>query len=244
MDRSRILIADDERELRRMVRLALERHDYAVREAETGQEAIVEFARYKPDVLLLDLVLPDLTGVEVCREIRRTQHQPIIVLSVVQDEAMKIAALDAGADDYVTKPFGIGELLARVRVALRRGVTERDQRPIIRTNGLSVDLEKHRVDVDHRHVHLTPTEFSLLRYFATNAGRLLTHKMILKAVWGEEHAYDVHVIRTYINQLRSKLGDDDAGSVHRFIETEPGIGYRFVEPDDVLAKVEPKTSDC
>jgi two-component system KDP operon response regulator KdpE len=243
MDRARILIADDEPQLRRTVRLALERHGYAVREAATGKEAIAEFARYRPDVLLLDLVLPDLTGVEVCREIRRFQHQPIIVLSVVQDEGMKIAALDAGADDYVTKPFGIGELLARVRVALRRGATERVQLPVIEANGLSLDLERHRVSVDEREVHLTPTEFSLLRYLATNAGRLLTHNMILKAVWAEKDDADAHVIRTYINQLRSKLGDDDTRSGHRFIATEPAIGYRFIEADETLTKAERRTDD-
>jgi two-component system KDP operon response regulator KdpE len=196
---------------------------------ETGREAIEEFPRFKPDVIVLDVLLADMSGVDVCREIREEHHEPIIVLSAVGDEATKIAALDAGADDYVTKPFGAGELLARIRVALRRGATDRMQVPIISAEGLRIDLEHHRVDVDNREVHLTPTEFSLLRYLATNHGRLATQSMILKAVWGDAHAGDSHILRTYINQLRSKLGDD--GRARRLILTEPGIGYRFVDTE-------------
>jgi two-component system KDP operon response regulator KdpE len=205
----------------------LEGHGNVVREAESGKDALEEFARFRPDVVLLDLVLPDTTGVDVCREIRRTYHEPIIVLSVIADDAMKVAALDAGADDYVTKPFSSEELLARVRVALRRGATERCQLPLIEVGGLSIDLERHRVTVDHEEVHLTPTEFSLLRCMATHPGALLTHARILEAVWGD--AQDLGILRTFVNQLRSKLGDD--GLRRRFILTEPGIGYRFVDTE-------------
>ncbi len=227
MQRTRVLVADDESQLRRTIRRILEGHSCVVREAETGRAAIDEFIRFKPDVMLLDLVLPDMSGIDVCRDIRRTYHEPIIVLSVVGEEAMKIAALDAGADDYVTKPFGSGELLARIRVALRRGATDRHQEPIITADGLRIDLEHHRVHVDEREIHLTPTEFKLLRYLATNAGRLLTHSMILASVWGAANSQDTHILRTYMNQLRGKLGE--GGGARRWILTEPGLGYRFIE---------------
>jgi two-component system KDP operon response regulator KdpE len=227
----RILIVDDEPQLRRALKRALEGHGYAVREAEDGVSALAEFLAFKPDVVLLDLVLPDMSGVEVCRELRRDHQTPIIVLSVIGDERTKIAALDEGADDYLTKPFVVGELLARIRVALRRGSSDRDQRPEIKVGELAIDLESRAVTLRGRAVHLTPTEYSLLKYLATNAGKALTHPMILRAVWGGEYADDFHILRTYINQLRSKLEADAASPT--FILTDPGVGYRFVEPDTI-----------
>ena len=225
----RILIVDDEPQLRRAPRRALEGHGYAVREAEDGVSALAEFQVFKPDVVLLDLVLPDMGGVDICRELRRDHQTPIIVLSVLGDEQTKIAALDEGADDYLTKPFAIGELLARIRVALRHGSSGRVQQPQIKVGELAIDLERRLVTLGGKAVHLTPTEYSLLKYLATNAGRPLTHPMILRAVWGGGYVNDSHILRTYVNQLRSKLEADPSNPA--LILTDPGIGYRFAEAD-------------
>jgi two-component system KDP operon response regulator KdpE len=224
---ARILVVDDEAQLRRALRRSLEGHGYAVRESEDGEAALRDADAFKPDVILLDLMLPDMTGVDVCRELRRKYVTPIIVLSVVGDESAKVAALDEGADDYLTKPFGMDELLARVRVSLRRGSTSRAQSGVITAGDLTIDLERRRVLVAGDEIHLTPTEFTLLKYLATNAGKVLTHPMILRAVWGAEYATDTHVLRTCINQLRAKLHDDSASP--RYIRTDPGVGYRFAD---------------
>jgi two-component system KDP operon response regulator KdpE len=224
----RILVVDDEPQLRRAVTRSLEGHGYDTREAADGAGALATFDAYKPDVVLLDLMLPDMTGVDVCRAIRKTNATPIIILSVVGEERSKVAALDEGADDYVTKPFGMDEVLARVRVALRRGASDRGQQPHIRVDGLALDLERRRGELDGDEVHLTPTEYALLKYLATHAGKVLTHPMILRAVWGDEYAEDVQNLRTHINQLRGKLRDD--ATAPRFILTEPGVGYRFADP--------------
>ncbi len=223
---ARVLVVDDEAQLRRALTRSLEGHGYSVREAEDGSAALQEIELFRPDVVLLDLMLPDMSGVKVCQELRRKHTTPIIVLSVLGEEKTKVDALDAGADDYLTKPFGMDELLARVRVALRRGSSERDQQPVISTGGLVIDLERRVVGVDEREVRLTPTEYSLLKYLALNAGKVLTHAMILREVWGAEYVDDTHVLRTCMNQLRAKLGDDPASP--RFIRTDPGVGYRFV----------------
>lgn len=219
----RILIVDDETQLRLALKRALEGHGYSVREAEDGESGLREFDVFKPDVVLLDLMLPGMSGVEVCATLRRTAQTPIIVLSVIDDERTKVEALDEGADDYLTKPFDADELLARVRVALRRGSTLREQAAVIDAGDLAIDLERRDVRASGERVHLTPTEYSLLKYLATNEGRVLTHPMILRAVWGAEYADDRHLLRTYINQLRAKLGDE--ASSH--IVTDPGVGYRF-----------------
>lgn len=228
MSGPRILIVDDETQLRRSLRRSLEGHGYDVREAEDGTTALSAFETFKPDVLLLDLMLPDMSGVQVCRQLRGKYPTPIIVLSVIGDERTKVEALDEGADDYLTKPFGMNELVARIRVALRRGSSDRQQQGQIALADLLIDLERRLVTVGGKEVHLTPTEYSLLKYLATNAGRVLTHPMILRAVWGAEYTEDTHILRTYINQLRSKLGDDP--SRPRFIRTDPGVGYRFLDP--------------
>jgi two-component system KDP operon response regulator KdpE len=225
----RILVVDDELQLRRALTRSLEGHDYAVREAGDGAGALSEFEGFKPDVVLLDLMLPDMSGVDVCRELRRKHQTPIIILSVIGEERTKVSALDEGADDYLTKPFGMDELFARIRVALRRGASDRDQQAMISSAGLVLDLERRAVSVDGDEVRLTPTEYSLLKYLALNAGKVLTHAMILREVWGAEYVDDTHVLRTYVNQLRSKLHDDSASP--RFIRTDPGVGYRFLFPD-------------
>jgi two-component system KDP operon response regulator KdpE len=229
MSAPRILVADDESQLRRAVRRSLEGHGYAVREAEDGSSSLRELAAFKPDVVLLDLVMPDMSGVDVCRELRKASQVPVIVLSVVGEERRKVEALDAGADDYLTKPFGMDELLARIRVALRRGSADRAQASVIKTGDLRIDLERRDVQLHGEPVHLTPTEYSLLKYLATNGGRVLTHPMILGAVWGPEYTSDVQLLRTFINQLRAKFGEDR--DTPRYIYTDPGVGYRFAEPE-------------
>jgi two-component system, OmpR family, KDP operon response regulator KdpE len=225
---ARILVVDDEAQLRRAVARSLDGHGYHARAVEDGKSALSTFETFKPDLVLLDLMLPDIDGVAVCTELRRRHHTPIIILSVVGEEQMKVAALDAGADDYLTKPFGMDELLARIRVALRRGASDRTQQPVISLGGLQVDIERRTVSLDGSDLHLTPTEYSLLKYLATNVGKVLTHAMILREVWGAEYADDTHVLRTCVNQLRTKLGDDPASP--RFIRTDPGVGYRFLDP--------------
>lgn len=227
---ARILVIDDEPQLRLALRRALEGYGYTLKDADDAASGLRAFDAFKPDVVLLDLVLPDGSGVDVCRTIRGRSATPIIVLSVVGDEETKIAALDEGADDYLTKPFATGELLARIRVALRHGSTTRGQQGRIVAGDLTMDLERRDVRVCEREVRLTPTEYSLLKYLATNAGKVLTHPMILRSVWGVDYAADTHVLRTYINQLRSKLGDDPAAP--RYIRTDPGVGYRFVDDGD------------
>lgn len=225
---ARVLVVDDEPQLRRALRRGLEGHGFTVREAEDGRSALAEVDSFQPDLILLDLMLPDMSGIDMCRELRRTRETPVILLSVIGDERSKVAALDEGADDYLSKPFGSEELLARIRVALRHAARSHHD-AIIRVSGLTLDLERRNVRVDGREVRLTPTEYSLLKYLAVNAGRVVTHPMILRSVWGEEYAQDSHSLRTYINQLRAKLGDD--ASSPRFIRTEPGVGYRFAEPE-------------
>jgi two-component system, OmpR family, KDP operon response regulator KdpE len=225
---ARILIVDDEMQLRRAVRRALEGHGYLVQEAEDGASALAAYQMFKPDVVLLDLMLPDISGVEVCRRLRELRETPIIILSVVGDEKTKVQALDQGADDYLTKPFGSDELLARIRVALRRAALPQSD-GAFKLQDLEIDTTRRMVTVAGQEVHLTPTEYSLLTYLAANAGKVLTHPMILRAVWGAEYAEDSHVLRTYVNQLRAKLRDDPAAP--RFIRTDPGVGYRFAAPE-------------
>jgi two-component system, OmpR family, KDP operon response regulator KdpE len=226
----RVLVVEDEPQLRFALRRYLEESGYAVREVEDSAGALREFDGFKPDVVLLDLMLPDGSGVDVCREIRRDHQTPIVVLSALGDEKTKVKALDEGADDYLTKPFGMDELLARIRVALRHGSSLRTNQPVITAGDLRIDLELRRVTLGERELRLTPTEYTLLKYLATNAGKVLTHPMILRAVWGAAYAEDSSVLRTYVNQLRGKLDDDPDNP--RFIRTEPRIGYRFGSPGD------------
>jgi two-component system, OmpR family, KDP operon response regulator KdpE len=221
----RILIIEDEHQLRYALRRYLDESGYSVRDAEDGTTGLRDFATFKPDVVLLDLMLPDMNGVEVCQNIRQKSETPIVVLSALGEERTKVEALDQGADDYLTKPFGMDELMARIRVALRHGSTLRPNQPLVEVNDLTVDLENRRVTLRGKEVHLSPTEYSLLKYLATNAGKVLTHVMILRAVWGIEYGDDTGVLRTYINQLRLKLEDDT--NHPKYIRTEPRIGYRF-----------------
>lgn len=224
-DGARILIVDDEAPIRRFLRVALQADGHAVIEAATAREGIAAAAREAPGLVVLDLGLPDADGLTVLREIRGWSQTPVLVLSVRADEAGKVAALDAGAQDYVVKPFGVKEFLARVRGLLRdRGA---EAAPSVLTAGaLRIDAADHSATLDGRPLQLTRREFDLLWMLASHRGRLVTQEMILRAIWGPAHAEDSQYLRVYIRQLRQKLGDDAANP--RFIATEPGIGYRFI----------------
>jgi two-component system, OmpR family, KDP operon response regulator KdpE len=220
----RILIVDDEPAIRRFLQTALADDEFALSTAESGHAALASVVTGKPDVILLDLGLPDLDGVEVITRIRQWSQVPIIVLSVRDREADKVRALDAGADDYLTKPFGVGELLARIRVMLRRSVQQAPE-PVIRIDELEVDLARRLVKLCGEVVALTPTEYELLRLLATNAGKVLTHRQILKQIWGTGYLEQPHVLRVNISNLRHKIETD--ASRPRYILTESGVGYRF-----------------
>lgn len=223
-----ILTVDDDPHVVRSLRAALESHGYEVRAAPSGASALEACASQRPDVVLLDLAMPGLDGVEVCRRLRSWSQIPILVLSARVQEAEKVRALDAGADDYVTKPFGTEELLARIRAALRREQARRDEDPIIRAGPLSIDLLARRVEVSRQEVHLTPTEYELLRVLASNSDRVLTHRHLLRAALGPEYEDALENLRTFIAQLRRKI--EPQPSRPRWIVTEPGVGYRF-RPD-------------
>ncbi len=224
---ARVLVVEDEPQLRFALRRYLEERGYGVREAADGASALEIYAAQKPDIVLLDLMLPDISGVDVCKAIRRDGTTPIIVLSALGDERTKVEALEEGADDYLTKPFGMNELIARIRVALRHQ-TGSGVEPVLQVGDLTMDLDHRMVSIAGREVHLTPTEYNLLRYLVTNAGKVLTHPMILRAVWGPEYTDDTAVLRTCITQLRDKLEGDQAT---KYIQTEPRVGYRFRMPE-------------
>ena len=224
--RPRILVVDDERPIRRFLNASLS-GAYTVLEAATGAEAIAAVLAGRPDVLILDLGLPDMDGVEVTRRLREWTNIPIIVVSVRDQEEHKIAALDAGADDYLTKPFGVGELTARVRAALRR-YAHPESEPVFQKDDLLVDLARRKVELHGRPVNLTPTEYDLLRVLVQHAGKVLTHDMLIRAVWGGESAgseQDSHLLRVNVSNLRHKLEVDP--SRPHYVVTEPGVGYRL-----------------
>ncbi len=228
----RILVVDDEDQIRKFLRIALAAHGFVVGEAATGGKGVDMSATDSPDLIILDLGLPDLDGKEVIKRIREWSTVPILILSVRQAEAEKIAALDAGANDYVVKPFAIGELLARVRALLRTNRSpgqKIDMQATITIRDLAVDLARHEVRLGREPVRLTRKQFELLRVLAQNAGRILTHRQLLREVWGEAHEDDTQYLRVFISQLRRKLNDDPAEP--RFILNEPGVGYRMLESD-------------
>jgi two-component system KDP operon response regulator KdpE len=221
-----VLVVDDEPQILRALQTNLRGAGYEVEVAATASEALSVGAMRPPDAVILDLVLPDGSGIEVCRELRSWSSAPILVLSVVGDETEKVAALDAGADDYVQKPFGIDELLARLRALLRRATPSGE--PVLEIGELRIDLEKRLVSVGGRRVQLTPNEFDLLRVLAQNEGKLMTHPAILREVWGPAYGTESHYLHVYISQLRRKLEDDPARP--RYLLTEAGAGYRLVNP--------------
>jgi two-component system KDP operon response regulator KdpE len=221
-----VLVVDDEPQILRALQTSLRGAGYEVETAATGEQALTLAAVRPPDAVILDLVLPDARGTDVARELRAWMSVPIIILSVVGDEREKVEALDAGADDYVTKPFGVDELLARLRAALRRAETSTE--PVLEIGDLRVDLEAHEVTLSGKPVQLTPHEYSLLTLLARNEGQLMTHQAILREVWGRAYADESHYLHVYVSQLRRKLEPDPARP--RYILTEPGAGYRLVDP--------------
>lgn len=220
----RVLVVDDEAQITRVLRTALSAQGYDVRTANDPEEALLLFAEWSPDLVVTDLMMPGISGVEFCRKIRAGAATPIIVLSVRDQERAKVEALDAGADDYVTKPFSIQELLARVRAHLRRAPDRAPEAPI--ENGdFTIDAGAHTATVNGRSLHLTPTEFQLLLYLARHAGKAVSHRALLTAVWGSQSAHQPEYLRVFIGQLRRKLEGEEG---KQYIQTEPWIGYRFL----------------
>jgi two-component system, OmpR family, KDP operon response regulator KdpE len=224
---ARILVVDDEPQILRALETTLRGAGYEVDTAADGAGALARAAARPPEAVILDLVLPDRSGVEVCRELRMWLKAPVLVLSAVGEERDKVEALDAGADDYVTKPFGIDELLARLRAALRRAAAP--GKPVVEIGELTIDLDKRTVRRDGKAVSLTPHEFALLRYLAQNEGRLLTHRSILREVWGPSYQTESHYLHVYVSQLRRKIEPDPTRP--QYLLTEAGAGYRLVAPD-------------
>lgn len=225
---ARILVIDDENEIRRMLRVGLSAHGYTLGEATSGKEGLNQVLIFHPDLVILDLGLPDTDGVEVLKRLREWSQVPVIVLTVRDREADKVSALDTGADDYVTKPFSMGELLARIRVAMRHAAKSEDE-PVLVFDDLTLDLSRRVVLLKQQEIKLTPTEYEILKYLALHAGRVVTHGQLLRAVWGPNYQEHTQYLRVYIGQLRRKIEADQARP--RFITTEPGVGYRFISAD-------------
>lgn len=225
MTKAKVLIVDDEQAIRRFLRTSLSAQGYEVHEAAKGEDAVLQAANIQPDLIILDLGLPDTNGIEVTKRIREWAKTPIVILSVQDQDTEKIAALDAGADDYLTKPFSVGELMARLRVAMRHAYHP-DPEPIFETNGLRVDLVARRVTRDGEDIQLTPTEYDILRVLVQYAGRVLTHQQLLREVRGAGYQTETHLLRVHMSNLRHKLEKDPTNP--QFISTEPGVGYRLV----------------
>jgi two-component system KDP operon response regulator KdpE len=221
---ARILIVDDERPIRRFLRTSLSAHGFEIFEAVNGEEALQLAASQRPDLVILDLGLPDIDGIEVTRRLREWTQTPIIILSVRDQENDKISALDAGADDYLTKPFGVGELTARIRAAMRHAAPVEGQ-PIFQSEGLVVDLAHRLITLNGSEVSLTPTEYDLLKLLIQHAGKVLTHRQLLRQVWGAPYEDQAHLLRVNISNLRHKIEADPTQPT--YILTEPGVGYRF-----------------
>ncbi|BCA53594.1 DNA-binding response regulator in two-component regulatory system with KdpD [Nitrospira sp. KM1] len=229
---AKILVVDDEPPIRRSLQVNLEARGYDVETADTGEQALAMVRNRHPDVIILDLLLPEMNGVDVTRHVRALSSVPIIVLSAIGDERRKVEALEAGADDYMTKPFGVDELLARIRSLLRRAAGARGTQPIFSSGGLSVNFDRREVVVNGEPVKLTPTEYDLLKYMIEHAGKVLTHRMLLEAVWGEAYSDQAQYLRVFVGQLRKKI--EKAPARPSFILTDPGVGYRFcIESDSV-----------
>ncbi|NMC31054.1 MAG: response regulator [Veillonellaceae bacterium] len=222
---ARILVIEDETPIQKLLRISLSAHGYHVEGVGTGKDGVSRAASFKPDLIILDLGLPDVDGKAVVRQIRKWSETPIIILSARDQEKEKVESLDAGADDYMTKPFGVSELMARMRVSIRRSA--RNEGEAVMTCGeLKMDLAQRRVTLHEREIKLTPTEYNLLKELMQYAGKVLTHKQLLELVWGNDKGGDTHYIRVYVGQLRRKLEDDPTRP--RYIVSEPGVGYRLV----------------
>jgi two-component system KDP operon response regulator KdpE len=233
MTAATILAVDDEPQIRRVLRTTLNAQGYTILEAKSGEEALEQVRNEKIDLILLDMNLPGMSGLETCRELRRSSDVPIIMLTVHNAEQDKVEALDAGADDYVVKPFGAEELMARIRAALRRS-SAAETLPVFQTPDLKIDFAKRVVTVRGESVRLTPKEFELLRHLVTNEGQPLAHRRLLQAVWGPDYGDETEYLRVFINQLRKKIEPDPAHP--KYILTEPWLGYRFEKPQETAAK--------
>ncbi|MCC7355340.1 MAG: response regulator [Anaerolineae bacterium] len=220
----RVLVVDDERSIRRFLQAALAPHGHTVYEATSGEEALAAVIAHRPDLIILDLGLPDLDGTEVTRRLREWSQIPIVILSVLDREEDKIAALDAGADDYLSKPFGVGELLARIRVAIRHASRPAEE-PVFQVDDLKVDVAHRQVTLTGQEVSLTPTEYDLLRVLGQHAGKVLTHRQLLRQVWGVAYETETHLLRVNVSNLRRKIEPDPTRP--HYILTEPGVGYRL-----------------
>ena len=220
----RVLVVDDENSIRRYLRAALSAQGFTVYEAANGEEAVHAVLNNRPDIIILDLGLPDFDGIEITRRLREWSKTPIIILSVREAENDKIAALDAGADDYLTKPFGTGELMARMRVAMRRLANKSDE-PVLQVDDLKMDLSRRLVTVSEKEISLTPTEYDILRLLMQNAGKVLTHHHLLRQVWGTAYESEMHLLRVNISNLRRKIEADPARP--HYLVTESGVGYRL-----------------
>jgi two-component system KDP operon response regulator KdpE len=225
----RVLIIDDEEQIRRFLRVALKSHDYDVAEVSTGKDGLREATIFHPDIILLDLGLPDIDGLSVLEQLREWSKIPVIILSVREQEDDKIKALDLGADDYVTKPFNMGELLARMRVAVRHSLNVEDD-PVIHAGNLALDLAHRKVFFNNCEIKLTPTEYEILKHLAINIGKVLTHKYLLNQIWGKEYQKESHYLRVYVRSLRRKIEPDPTQP--KYIITEPGVGFRLVAPSE------------
>jgi two-component system KDP operon response regulator KdpE len=225
-----VLVVDDEPQIVRALRASLSAHGYEVLTAATGEDALAQAAASVPDCMILDLGLPDMDGTDVITQLRSWSEMPVIVLSAREEQVDKVAALDAGADDYLSKPFGIDELLARIRATLRRAKPAEPGPTVLHFGELEIDLERRLVKRNGEPIHVTPTEYGLLEAMVTNPGKLLTHQWLLRRVWGRGYGEESHYLRIYVRQLRRKLGDDAAHPI--YVATEPGVGYRWIyEPD-------------
>lgn len=220
----RILVVDDENSIRRYLRAALSTQGFTIYEAANGNEAINVVITHHPDIIILDLGLPDIDGIEVTRRLREWSQTPIIILSVREAENDKIAALDAGADDYLTKPFGTGELMARIRVVMRRLAGKQDE-PVLQAGDLKMDISRRVVTVKDEQISLTPTEYEILRLLLQNAGKVITHRQLLRQVWGTAYESEMHILRVNISNLRRKIEADPTRP--QYVVTEPGVGYRL-----------------
>ncbi|MCM3747249.1 response regulator [Paenibacillus pasadenensis] len=224
---ARILLIEDEPPIRKLLKVTLQAHQYELLESETGSDGLLQASMNHPDLILLDLGLPDGSGMDVLKQIRQWSPVPVIVLTATDREEDKIEALDCGADDYVTKPFGMGELVARIRVALRHAAGANATEPVLRFGQLTIDLAQRLVELSGSRIKLTPTEYDLLKTLALNAGKVMTQKQLLRQVWGSAHVEsEGHYLRIYVGHLRKKLDDNPAKPL--YIATEPGIGYRFL----------------
>lgn len=227
---ARVLVVDDERHIRRSLQVSLESRGYAVETAETGEQALMVLTNRLPDIAVVDLVMPGMDGVELTRRLRQRSTLPIIVLSAIGEERRKVEVLEIGADDYVTKPFGTDELLARIRALLRRAAGAQSAEPVYKAGGLSIDFDRREVRMNAELILLTPTEYDLLKYLIEHAGKVVTHRMLLAAVWGPTYVDQTQYVRVCVGHLRKKLEPEPTRP--RFIVTDPGVGYRFLPAAD------------